>query len=93
MRSRWGGQTVFRPSGSVPPDFDSRFREAFGRAPGAGAEDGYRAMNGVLRAIAARAGNDGRRVDTYRAAARDASTGVIPVGRPRDVTPRSSSPA
>ena len=45
-----GQQTVFRPTGSVPPDFDSRFREAFGRAPGSGAEDGYRAMNSVLRA-------------------------------------------
>ncbi len=63
-----GQQTVFRPTGSVPADFDSRFREAFGRAPGSGAEDGYRAMNSVLRAIAAAgaAGNDRQAViDAY----------------------------
>ena len=44
----------------VPSDFESRFREAFGRDPGAGAADGYGAMSGVLRAIqdAGAAGND-----------------------------------
>ena len=48
--------------------FDSRFEATFGRAPGAGAEDGYRAMAGVLRAIetAGAAGNDRTRViDSY----------------------------
>ena len=60
-----GRPTVVRPVGSVPPDFDSRFREAFGRAPGSGASDGYRAMAGVLRAIdAAAAGNDRQAVST-----------------------------
>jgi hypothetical protein len=63
-----GHQTVFPPSGVVPPDFAARFREAYRRAPGAGADDGYRAMNSVLRAITAAgtAGNDRQAViDAY----------------------------
>ena len=47
------------PDGAVPADFERRFRDAFGRAPSAGADRGYRAMQGILKAIAdARAGND-----------------------------------
>jgi hypothetical protein len=46
-------------SGAAPPGFSRRFQGAFGREPSAGAERGYLAMQGVLRAIAdARAGND-----------------------------------
>jgi hypothetical protein len=63
-----GRPTLGRLVGSTPPDFDARFREAFGRDPGAGAEDGYRAMAGVLRAIdsAGSAGNDRQAVlDAY----------------------------
>jgi hypothetical protein len=59
-----GKQTVQSLTGSVPADFDSRFQKAFGRAPGAGASDGYRAMAGVVAAIAkaGSAGNDRTRV-------------------------------
>ena len=59
-----GKQTVETPTGSVPGDFDARFQRAFGRSPGAGAEDGYRAMAGVIAAIrrAGAAGNDRTRV-------------------------------
>ena len=46
-----GRSTVGGVQGPCPADFDARFREAFGRDPGAGAGDGYRAMSGVLRAI------------------------------------------
>ena len=44
--------------GRVPAGFARRFRTAFGRAPGAQARVGYRAMRGVLDAIA-RAGGRG----------------------------------
>ena len=38
-----GRQTVFQPRGDAARvDFDADFREAFGRAPGDGAADGYR---------------------------------------------------
>jgi hypothetical protein len=63
-----GKQTVQSLTGSVPSDFPDRFRKAFGRAPGSGAEDGYRAMAGVVAAIAkaGAAGNDRTRViDSY----------------------------
>jgi hypothetical protein len=63
-----GRQTVGRLQGPVPPSFAAEFREAFGRDPGAGASDGYRAMAGVLRAIgdAGAAGNDRQAViDAY----------------------------
>ncbi len=62
-----GRPTLGRLQGSTPPDFDARFQEAFGRAPGEGAADGYRAMAGVLRAIDdAAAGNDRQAVvDAY----------------------------
>jgi len=54
--------------GALPAGFAGRFRAAFGREPGTGAERGYRAMRGVLAAIArlGRRGNDRRRViDAY----------------------------
>jgi hypothetical protein len=63
-----GHQTTFRPDGAVPADFEARFRRAYGRAPRAGAADGYRAMDSVLRAITAAgtAGNDRQAViDAY----------------------------
>ncbi len=51
------------PAGDVPSDFDARFRAAFGRAPEASAKDGYRAMQGILRAVAqAMPGNDRTKV-------------------------------
>jgi hypothetical protein len=47
------------PAEAAPADFERRFRAAFGRDPKPSAEAGYRAMNGVIKAIAAaRAGND-----------------------------------
>ena len=59
-----GRATLAGLQGDVPADFDSRFESAFGRAPGPGAEDGYRAMAGVLSAIstAGAAGTDRTRV-------------------------------
>lgn len=50
--------------GEAPPDFERRFQAAFGREPSAGAERGYRAMEGILKAIAGAgtAGNDRNRV-------------------------------
>ena len=47
--------------GTVPPGFAARFRAAFGRAPGAQARTGYRAMETILRAIRG-GGNDRTRV-------------------------------
>ena len=45
--------------GNAPADFARRFETTFGRKPAAGAERGYLAMQGVVKAIAgARAGND-----------------------------------
>jgi len=51
-------------AGDVPAGFARRFRAAFGRAPGAEARLGYRAMDGVLRAVsrAGARGNDRTRV-------------------------------
>jgi ABC-type glycerol-3-phosphate transport system substrate-binding protein len=47
------------PPEAAPADFGSRFREAFGRDSKPSAEAGYRAMEGVIKAIAAAtAGND-----------------------------------
>ena len=64
-----GGRRSVGLQGRCRPTSTSRFREAFGRAPGAGAEDGYRAMAGVLRAIGdarARPATTARRViDAY----------------------------
>lgn len=55
-----GARTVAAlPAAAAPPDFERRFRAAFGREPAAGADRGYRAMTGVLKAVSdARAGND-----------------------------------
>ena len=59
-----GRHTVEPPTGALPADFDTRFRRAFGRAPGEDARDGYRAMAAILAAIkrAGAAGNDRTRV-------------------------------
>ena len=59
-----GKQTVEAPAGTVPSDFAARFKKAVGRAPGDGAEDGYRSMAAVIAAIAkaGAAGNDRDRV-------------------------------
>ncbi|WP_028061694.1 hypothetical protein [Candidatus Solirubrobacter pratensis] len=47
------------PPAAVPPDFDARFRAAFGRAPQPTAKAGYRAMRGIIAAVAnASSGND-----------------------------------
>src|SRR3954451_14404955 len=46
-----GRQTVVAPDGRVPADFKARFKQAFGRAPGHGASEGYRSMAGVLAAV------------------------------------------
>ncbi len=56
------------PTTPAPADFDERFKAAFGRDPKPAAEDGYRAMQGALKAIkdAGAAGNDRTRViDAY----------------------------
>ena len=56
------------PPEPAPADFKARFAKAFGHDPDPSAADGYRAMKGVLEAIAAAgtAGNDRTRViDTY----------------------------
>ncbi len=51
-------------TGNPPGNFEADFKQAFGRDPSAGAERGYRAMQGVLQAIAkaGAAGNDRTRV-------------------------------
>jgi len=48
------------PPEAAPADFEARFAKAFGRDPAPSAADGYRAMKGVLQAIAdaGAAGND-----------------------------------
>jgi hypothetical protein len=47
------------PTTPVPADFDQRFRAAFGRAPEPSAQEGYRAMAGIIAAVAkATPGND-----------------------------------
>ena len=47
----------------VPADFDARFEAAFGRDPQASARQGYRAMRGIIRAVAAaNPGNDRTKV-------------------------------
>jgi hypothetical protein len=57
-----GRRTLAPPeSEHVPGDFDDRFRASFGRPPEPTARDGYRAMRGILRAIAL-GGNDRTRV-------------------------------
>jgi hypothetical protein len=56
------------PAAAAPADFARRFRDAFGRDPKPSAQQGYRAMQGALKAIAAAgtAGNDRTRVvDAY----------------------------
>ncbi|HWK29895.1 MAG TPA: hypothetical protein VNS09_25225 [Solirubrobacter sp.] len=64
-----GAETVGAlPAAPAPRDFARRFQETFGRAPKPSAAAGYRAMEGVLRAIAAAGsgGNDRTRViDAY----------------------------
>jgi hypothetical protein len=43
----------------VPADFDARFKAAFNRDPQPSAREGYRAMRGIIRAVAAaNPGND-----------------------------------
>jgi hypothetical protein len=56
------------PAAAAPADFERRFRDAFGRDPKPSAQEGYRAMQGALKAIAGAgtAGNDRTRViDAY----------------------------
>ena len=56
------------PTTPAPDDFERRFKAAFGRDPKPSAEEGYRAMQGALKAIAGAgtAGNDRTRViDAY----------------------------
>jgi hypothetical protein len=56
------------PSAPPPPDFEARFKQAFGHAPEPSAAAGYGAMASVLKAIATAgaAGNDRTRViDAY----------------------------
>ena len=55
------------PAGAAPAEFERRFRDTFGRAPADNAAQGYRAMQGILKAIAAAtAGNDRTSViDSY----------------------------
>jgi hypothetical protein len=56
------------PAAAAPADFERRFRDAFGRDPKPSAQQGYRAMQGALKAIAGAgtAGNDRTRViDAY----------------------------
>ena len=63
-----GRPTVGRLQGDLPGDFASRYEQAFGRAPDANAENGYRAMQATIAAIkaAGTAGNDRTRViDSY----------------------------
>jgi len=54
--------------GTMPSGFEDRFRAAFGRDPEPSAQEGYRAMRGILQAIgrAGAGGNDRTRVlDAY----------------------------
>jgi len=63
-----GKPTLGTITGNSPGNFREDFRQAFGRDPSPGAEKGYRAMQGVLQAIAkaGAAGNDRTRViQTY----------------------------
>jgi hypothetical protein len=56
------------PAAAAPADFERSFRDAFGRDPKPSAQQGYRAMQGALKAItgAGTAGNDRTRViDAY----------------------------
>jgi hypothetical protein len=55
-----GRPTLGAPeSEHVPAGFDARFKAAFGRDPKPAARDGYRAMRGIIRAVAAaNPGND-----------------------------------
>ena len=56
------------PAAAPPAGFEARFAKEFGRDPAPSAADGYRAMQGVLEAIAGAgtAGNDRTRVvDAY----------------------------
>jgi len=56
------------PAAAPPAGFEARFAKEFGRDPAPSAADGYRAMQGVLQAIAGAgtAGNDRTRVvDAY----------------------------
>src|SRR4051812_45672911 len=59
-----GKPTVGTVNGKPPDSFRTDFLQAFGREPSAGAVEGYRAMQGVLRAIAQAGarGNDRTRV-------------------------------
>ena len=52
------------PAAAAPADFKRRFKDAFGRDPKPSAQEGYRAMQGALKAIAGAgtAGNDRTRV-------------------------------
>jgi hypothetical protein len=53
--------------GTVPPGFAARFRSTFGRAAGAQARTGYRAMRTILRAIAHARGAGNVRARVIRA--------------------------
>jgi hypothetical protein len=55
---------ILTPSGALPGSFASHFRTTFGRAPTASAQQGYRAMQGVLQAVdrAGARGNDRQQV-------------------------------
>jgi hypothetical protein len=59
-----GRPTVGAITGNPPGNFTSDFQQAFGRRPSPTAEKGYRAMQGILQAIAkaGAAGNDRTRV-------------------------------
>jgi hypothetical protein len=51
------------PATPVPAGFDQRFRAAFGHAPQPSAQEGYRAMAGIIAAVAkATPGNDRTKV-------------------------------
>ena len=63
-----GKPTVGTPQGAAPSDFAERFEQAYGRAPDASAERGYRSMAAIIGAIesAGTAGVDRARViDAY----------------------------
>jgi hypothetical protein len=59
-----GNPTLGAPGDEqVPADFDARFKAAFGRAPQPAAREGYRAVQGIIRAVAAaKPGNDRTKV-------------------------------
>jgi hypothetical protein len=59
-----GRPTLGRPRDEgVPGDFETRFRDTFGRAPGPQARTGYESMRGIIRAVAAaNPGNDRTKV-------------------------------